>query len=95
MRNTEYDHPKSLHERSACAWAEAMIEKTVQTACRNTLGILAPEFAHFNDSILFGENRNSEDLDLKTRSLIAVVALKARQHHILWHSLGVFNIITD
>ena len=52
--------------------------KIVQTAGRDALGDFAPEFAHFNDDILFGENWNNEDLDLKTRSLITVVALMSQ-----------------
>ena len=55
-----------------------MSKKIVQTAGRDALGAFAPEFAHFNDDILFGENWNDEDLDLKTRSLITVVALMAQ-----------------
>ena len=55
-----------------------MSDKIVQTAGRNALGEFAPEFAHFNDDILFGENWNNQDLDLKTRSLITVVALMAQ-----------------
>ena len=55
-----------------------MGEKIVQTAGRNQLGTFAPEFAHFNDDVLFGENWNNRDLDLKTRSLITVVALMAQ-----------------
>ena len=55
-----------------------MKEKIVQTAGREALGEFAPEFAHFNDDVLFGENWNNEDLDLKTRSLITVVALMAQ-----------------
>ena len=55
-----------------------MAEKIVQTAGRDALGTFAPEFAHFNDDILFGENWNNEDLDLKTRSLITVVTLMAQ-----------------
>ena len=55
-----------------------MAEKIVQTAGRQQLGEFAPEFAHYNDDILFGENWNNEDLDLKTRSLITVVALMAQ-----------------
>ena len=55
-----------------------MAEKIVQTAGRDRLGDFAPEFAHFNDDVLFGENWNNEDLDLKTRSLITVVALMAQ-----------------
>lgn len=46
-----------------------------QTAGRDTLGKFAPDYAHFNDDVLFGENWNNADLDLKTRSLITVVAL--------------------
>ena len=55
-----------------------MTEKIVQTAGRDALGAFAPEFAHFNDDVLFGENWNNEDIDLKTRSIITVVALMAQ-----------------
>ena len=48
-------------------------KKIVQTAGRNSLGTFAPEFAHFNDDVLFGENWNNKDLTLKTRSLITVI----------------------
>ena len=50
-------------------------QKIVQTAGRKSLGEFAPEFAHFNDDVLFGENWNNTDIDLKTRCLITVVAL--------------------
>ncbi len=49
--------------------------KIVQTAGKNALGEFAPEFAHFNDDVLFGEYLNNEDIDLKTRCIITVVAL--------------------
>ena len=49
--------------------------KIVQTAGKNALGEFAPEFANFNDDVLFGENWNNEDIDLKTRCIITVVAL--------------------
>jgi len=55
-----------------------MSKKIVQTAGRDALGEFAPEFAHFNDDVLFGENWNNEDLDLKTRSLLTVTALMAQ-----------------
>ena len=55
-----------------------MREKIVQTAGRDRLGDFAPEFAHFNDDVLFGENWNNEDIDLKTRSIITVVALMSQ-----------------
>ena len=51
--------------------------KIVQTAGRNALGSFATEFAHFNDDVLFGKNWNNQDLDVKTRSIITVVALMA------------------
>ena len=51
--------------------------KIVQTAGRNALGTFAPEFAHYNDDVLFGENWNNQDIDVKTRSIITVVTLMA------------------
>ena len=51
------------------------MDKIVQTAGKNQLGEFAPEFAHYNDDILFGENWNNQDIDIKTRSIITVVAL--------------------
>lgn len=53
-------------------------KKIVQTAGRTQLGNFAPDFAHYNDDILFGENWNNTDLDLKTRSLLTVTALMAQ-----------------
>ncbi len=53
-------------------------EKIVQIAGRDRMGDFAPEFAHFNDDILFGENWNNTDIDLKTRSIITVVVLMAQ-----------------
>lgn len=51
------------------------MSKIVQTAGRKALGEFAPEFAHYNDDILFGENWNNQDIDIKTKSIITVVAL--------------------
>ena len=51
------------------------MEKITQTAGREQLGNFAPDFAHFNDDVLFGENWNNTDIDLKTRCIITVVAL--------------------
>ncbi|MCD8366644.1 MAG: carboxymuconolactone decarboxylase family protein [Clostridiales bacterium] len=51
------------------------MEKITQTAGRSTLGDFAPDFAHFNDDVLFGENWNNRDIDHKTRCIITVVAL--------------------
>lgn len=51
------------------------MEKITQTAGRDQLGEFAPDFARFNDDILFGENWNNRDIDLKTRCIITVVAL--------------------
>ena len=55
-----------------------MSKKIVQTAGRDQLGEFAPEFAHFNDDILFGENWNNSDIDVKTRSIITVVVLMSQ-----------------
>lgn len=52
--------------------------KIVQTAGRTVLGEFAPEFAHYNDDILFGENWNNQDLSLKTRCLITVTAIMSQ-----------------
>lgn len=60
---------------TAEAAAVEKTEKVVQTAGRNALGTFAPEFAHYNDDVLFGENWNNQDIDLKTRSIITVVSL--------------------
>lgn len=54
------------------------MEKIVQTAGRNALGKFAPEFAHYNDDVLFGENWNNQDIDLKTRCMLTVTALMAQ-----------------
>ena len=55
-----------------------MGKKIIQTAGRASLGEFAPEFAHFNDDILFGENWNNKDIDIKTRCIITVVSLMSQ-----------------
>lgn len=55
-----------------------MSKKIVQDAGRKALGEFAPDFAHYNDDVLFGENWNNEDIDLKTRCLITVVSLMSQ-----------------
>ena len=60
------------------------------TAGRDALGEFAPQFAHFNDDILFGEVwSRGERLSPRDRSLITVAALmgsgildSSLQHHI-------------
>lgn len=44
-------------------------EKITQTAGRVQLGDFAPDFAHYNDDILFDENWNNQDIGVKTRSI--------------------------
>ncbi len=51
------------------------MKKITQTAGRKQLGDFAPDFAHYNDDILFGENWNKGGINLKTRCIITVVAL--------------------
>lgn len=54
------------------------MKKIVQTAGRDKLGDFSSEFAHFNDDILFGENWNNQDIDIKTRCIITVVSLMSQ-----------------
>ena len=50
-----------------------------QTAGRDALGEFAPQFAQLNDDILFGEVWSREEqLSLRDRSLVTVVALMAQ-----------------
>lgn len=50
-----------------------------QTAGRTKLGDIAPEFAHLNDDVLFGEVWDREDrLPLRDRSIITVTALMSK-----------------
>ena len=52
--------------------------KIVQTAGRQQLGDFAPDFARYNDDILFGEVWSKNDvLSLKERSIVTVSALIA------------------
>ncbi|MEY8334140.1 carboxymuconolactone decarboxylase family protein [Lachnospiraceae bacterium 47-T17] len=51
------------------------MERITQTAGRMQLGDFAPDFAHYNDDVLFGENWNNQDIDLKTRCIVTMVAL--------------------
>lgn len=50
-----------------------MTEKV--TAGRDNLGQVAPDFARYNDDILFGEVWADDTLNLKTRSIATVSAL--------------------
>ena len=51
-------------------------QKITQTAGRDALGEFAPEFAHLNDDILFGEVWSRNDLlSLRDRSLVTITSL--------------------
>ena len=53
--------------------------KVVQPAGRDQLGTFAPDFARYNDDILFGEVWSANDkLSLHDRSLVTVTALIAQ-----------------
>lgn len=60
---------------SSMTMAKNNSTKITQTAGRTQLGNFAPEFAHYNDDILFGENWNNQDINTKTRSIITMTAL--------------------
>lgn len=50
-----------------------------QTAGRDALGEIAPKFAELNDDMLFGEVWSREEqLSLRDRSLVTVIALMAQ-----------------
>lgn len=53
-------------------------EKIIQTAGRDALGNFAPDFARYNDDVLFGEVWNDETLDLKTKSIIVISVFMGR-----------------
>ena len=71
--------------------------KIVQTAGRNALGEFAPQFAHFNDDVLFGEVWSREDkMSLRDRSIATISALmvqglfpQLKAHFILGKKHGV------
>jgi quercetin dioxygenase-like cupin family protein/alkylhydroperoxidase/carboxymuconolactone decarboxylase family protein YurZ len=49
-----------------------------QTAGHDQLGEFAPEFAHLNDDVLFGEVWDQEAIDTKTKCILTVTALMAQ-----------------
>lgn len=53
-------------------------EKIVQTAGRNALGTFAPDFARYNDDVLFGEVWNNPALTPKERSMIVLSIFMGR-----------------
>ncbi len=54
-------------------------KEITQTAGRKSLGEFAPEFAHLNDDVLFGELWNRQDeLPLHDRSLVTILSLAAQ-----------------
>ena len=62
----------------SCAQAPRQAQKIVQTAGRDRLGDFAPDFARYNDDILFGEVWSKNDvLSLHDRSIVTVSALVA------------------
>lgn len=67
----EQNHGKTETQKKAV--------KIVQTAGRNQLGDFAPDFARYNDDILFGEVWSKNDvLSLHDRSIVTVSALIAQ-----------------
>lgn len=58
--------------------SEKSAKKIVQTAGRDRLGAFAPDFARYNDDILFGEVWSRNDiLSLHDRSIVTISALIA------------------
>mgnify|MGYP005805099091 CR=1 FL=1 len=48
------------------------------TAVRDQLGEFAPKFAQLNDDVLFGEVWSGDEISLRERSIITVIALMAQ-----------------
>ena len=66
----------NLITAEAAAMEKPTAVKIVQTAGRDALGDFAPEFARYNDDILFGEVWSRNDiLSLHDRSIVTVSAL--------------------
>ena len=66
----------NLFSTGAMAMEKNKAVKVVQTAGRDALGDFAPEFARYNDDILFGEVWNRNDiLSLHDRSIVTICAL--------------------
>lgn len=55
-----------------------MAEKIKQTAGRDQLGDFAPQFAHYNDDVLFGEDWNDDSIDAKTKSIVTITVFLGR-----------------
>lgn len=63
-----------------------MAQKIIQTAGRQQLGDFAPEFAHLNDDILFGEVWSRNDLlSLRDRSLVTITSLIFTDNSLSYH----------
>ena len=66
----------NLFSAEAMAMENSKAVKIVQTAGRDALGDFAPEFARYNDDILFGEVWSRNDiLSLHDRSIVTICAL--------------------
>lgn len=74
---TEWLEPvKDADYRALESMARPQARKVVQTAGRDRLGDFAPDFARYNDDILFGEVWSRSDrLSLRDRSIVTVSAL--------------------
>ena len=66
----------NLFSTEAIAMESSKAVKVVQTAGRDRLGDFAPDFARYNDDILFGEVWSRNDiLSLHDRSIVTICAL--------------------
>jgi 4-carboxymuconolactone decarboxylase len=78
---------------------EKAYEMTIkQTAGRKNLGEFAPDFAHYNDDVLFGEVWNDETLSPHDRSMItiaAIIAMGATEQLDAHLNIGKGNGITE
>lgn len=76
---TQTDNKAAATVQEASPAPERKAIKIVQTAGRQQLGDFAPDFARYNDDILFGEVWSKNDvLSLHDRSIVTVSALIAQ-----------------
>ena len=68
------------------------MKKVVQTAGRNALGTFAPDFAHYNDDVLFGENWNNQDIDLKNKKHHNRSSFNGIRYHRLFFKNSIYRM---
>ena len=73
-RNNYDDTHEKILECGKKHFIEYGFEKSsLRDICKDACVTTGAFYRHFNDDVLFGENWNNEDINLKTRSIITIV----------------------